>query len=407
MKKSLLLATSAFLGSTLLAVPTVSDVIVRQQWPWRSNVRVDFLLDGIGSSDVKFTFTAYNGETSLGTIPDAAIVGDKYADMNGLKSVSIDPAYAPALQGLGDIGTFRLEISCTEVGRLLYKVIDLTKTRGETDHIRYITETELKTGDWGNWQENVVSGVQSVLWVAPAAGDNDYKKKFLVLRRVRPGTFGLGASHVSTTLTKGYWIGIFTLTGAQYDYVAASPLGGSATYPQRNVSQDMMRGSSVSWPGDGHKVATDSWLGRLCSKVGESGFDLPTEAQWEYACRAGTTDDTIYRSDKTIDQVAQHGGSCQSVGGKSPNAWGLFDMIGNVWEHTLVWSSGNNSVVEGGYDPVGPATPPSANNRIIRGGCFRSGDTNLKVVARTADTSSTPSATSDQDGFRLVQNDNW
>ena len=405
----LVFAASCLVGPAL-ASPSVSDVVVRQQWPWRGQVRVDFLLDGIGSSDVKFTFTAYDGVASLGPIPDAAVVGDLYADQNGLKTVAIDPAYAPALRNLGTVDSFRLEVSCSEIGgRLLYKVIDLTKTRGEENHVRYVSDADLQAvgSTWGLYQVNPVPGQTSVVWVQPAQNASEYKKKYLVMRRVRPGSFGLGASAISTTITRGYWIGIFELTAAQYDHVAATPLGNTADYPQRNVSQNMMRGTAYSWPGDGHRVEATSFLGRLCAKVGEPGFDLPTEAQWEYACRAGTTDNTGYRSDATLGDICWYNGNSGSVahasGGKLPNAWGLYDMIGNVWEHTLVWAGTQT----GGYDPAGPATVPSSGQRLIRGGCFRSGEGNSSCVSRTSDTTSVPGGTSDQNGFRLVQNGVW
>ncbi len=407
MKKILFAFAFTSLAAVLLAVPTVSDVLVRQQWPWREKIRVDFLLDGMGTEDVKFTFIAYNGETSLGAIPAAAVTGDIYADQNGAKCVFIDPAYAPALATLGTTDNFRIAVSAAEVGgQVLYKVIDLTKTRGEEDHIRYITDTELTSGTWGTYQSNPVSGVTSVIWVAPASGTTIYKKDLLVMRRIRPGTFGFGGSAASTTLTKGYWISIFELTAGQYDNVAVTPRAGTSDYPQRGVSQNDMRGSTYSWPQDGGKVDADSYLGRLRTKVGEDGFDLPTEAQWEYACRAGTTDNLIYRADKTLADVAvykDNANVCRSVGGKSPNAWGLFDMIGNVWEHTLVWFA---SSIESGYDPVGPVSG-TYGNRTVRGGCYASGSGNCTCVSRTADNNTVPGGSGNLYGFRLVQNDNW
>ncbi len=401
MKKTLLIAVGVCAASGALAAPSVSDVLVRQQWPWRSSIRVDFLLDGRGTSDVKFAFTAYDGETRLGEIPDAAIVGDKFADRNGLKTVLIDPALVPALRDVGRLSAFRLTVSCTEVGEVLYKLIDLTKRRGDDGHIRYLTAADLKTNAYGLWAADFVPGVTSIAWPGVAA-DKTYCRDILVLRRIRPGTFGFGATAVPTTLTQGYWIGVFPVTGIQYDTVAqtADSTAANENLPKRRISPNALRGADLSWPRDGHRVASDSFFGKLAALVGEGGFDLPTEAQWEYACRSGTTDNAIYRSDRTLGEVAVFGASgCAEVGTKYPNAWGLYDMLGLAWEHVL--TRFDAAGVTGGFDPVGPETSVCT----ARGGSFASGAANVSCVSRNGD--ATVEHTSLYHGFRVVQNENW
>jgi formylglycine-generating enzyme required for sulfatase activity len=92
-------------------------------------------------------------------------------------------------------------------------------------------------------------------------------------------------------------------------------------------------------------------------------YTLPTETQWEYACRAGTTGD--YAGD--LDAMAWYdknaGGATHPVGQKQPNAWRLYDMHGNVWEWCLDWDG--NYPSDAVTDPVGAA---SGSDRIGRGG---------------------------------------
>ncbi len=211
--------------------------------------------------------------------------------------------------------------------------------------------------------------------------DNAVGMKFVYCH---PGTYMGGNSQseklsrrpwgqVRIELTRGFWIGKYEVTQTQYESVMG-------------VNPSHFRGEN-------RPVETVTWrearefCRRLTIQERRHGrlddrevYRLPTESEWEYACRAGT--ETPYSFGQDINpKLANHGkrggfgGSTRIVGSYQANDWGLYDMHGNVAEWCLDWFDLNRS---SGKDPVGPS---SGNERVIRGGAWydpehfcRSGD---------------------------------
>jgi formylglycine-generating enzyme required for sulfatase activity len=251
--------------------------------------------------------------------------------------------------------------------------------------------------------------------VPGGANSDTYKKDKILLRLIPKGVFtmglratdcnGLTNSELHTvTLTKDFYMGVFEVTQRQWELV----MGGNPSYfnnasyyasrPVECVSYYHVRESSpttddpaVDWPNN-NAVNSASFMGKLRAKTGLSTFDLPTEAQWEYACRAGTTtalntgyDLTLADNDPRLNDAGRYGfngglingtatpaKSCTpdngtaKVGTYLPNAWGLYDMHGNVFEWCLDWYGGSPGTVS---DPKGPS---SGVYRMDRGACWSS-----------------------------------
>ncbi len=202
----------------------------------------------------------------------------------------------------------------------------------------------------------------SYLDAVPSGGWGDtYKKTKLVLRRCEAGTFKMQGSK-NVTLTKPFYIGIFEVTQKQYKLVTGSN-------PSR-CSGDMLPVEQVSW--SKIKSGSSSFISKIRTRTGVS-FDLPTEAQWEYACRAGTTT-TYYWGNSMNGAYCWYADNANwethPVGTKKPNAWGLYDMSGSVMEWCIDYYGSLSSL--SATDPVrttDPSTSPyTSNQRVYRGG---------------------------------------
>jgi len=216
------------------------------------------------------------------------------------------------------------------------------------------------------------------------------------------------AAH-GVTLSEDYFIGIYPVTQGQGAYfssrgTAFTDQDDSRLRPAGNVKYVNLRGSGA---GNGGAVKPTSALQELRTLTGVD-FDLPTDAQWEYACRAGTT--TLLYSGKALTSANVYelgwiygnsllDGTRQThpVGEKLPNGWGLYDLYGNVNEWCRDWyvaDLGTDDVV----DPVGPAT---GSTRVLRGGNYLRGlrDWNVASSNRSGDIED---RTSNMDGFRLA-----
>ena len=200
------------------------------------------------------------------------------------------------------------------------------------------------------------------------------------------------------TLSSDYYMAVYPITQRQWKIFNATkgfywPHDGVPEYdetlPAESFSWTNIRGRRTlgySWPQNKHEVASDSILGKMRSFCGPE-FDLPTEAQWEYACRAGSSAPyanglssvaTLGRCNTTTPQCTE------PVGQREPNGWGLYDMHGNIWEMCLDWySTGLTGPVE---DPEGPevdaATAYADNTMVLRGGAYNSAPADCRSARR-------------------------
>ena len=277
----------------------------------------------------------------------------------------------------------------------------------------------------------------------PGGVTNDtYKTTKILMRLITKGCFTSGgwstdypgaynSDHLQITLTKNFFIGVFEVTQRQWELVMGNRPSyfENTTYyqmrPVEMVSYYEIRenplppylariGSAISpnWP-QSSQVHPDSFMGRVRAKTGLATFDLPTNAQWIYARRAGTTAALNSGKDVTnadicpnvaeLGRYLYNGGgeysrSCDLsagtaiVGSYLPNAWGLYDMHGNVWEKCLDWWE---SVPKTLVDPTGPL---SGTQRMALGGGFMN---SAKWSANTQSTTD-PNCPLSVHGFRVA-----
>ena len=192
---------------------------------------------------------------------------------------------------------------------------------------------------------------------------------------IEPGTFTMGSPSSESgryddegpqrqvTLTQGFWLCKYETTQEQWEAVMETTPWSGESPVQANANRPAVY---ISW-NDMQALAH-----KLNEAAGDSRYRLPTEAEWEYSCRAGTTtawsfgdeegwlEDYAWYYDNAWDVGEQY---AHAVGTKLPNPWGLYDMHGNVWEWVQDWYGAYSSGA-----CVDPTGPPSHSYRVIRGG---------------------------------------
>lgn len=226
--------------------------------------------------------------------------------------------------------------------------------------------------------------VLTALIALPLAGIQDNSSDYvelvqsrLAIVKIPAGTFRMGSSQVikaddrwkpcsncparndverpvhQVTISRDFWMGRFLVTQRQWQEVMRSnPSSFQSAGQEAPVEQ-------VSWKD------VQSFLAKVNTIQALWTVRLPTEAEWEYAARAGTTAEAY----GPLDDIAWYGGNgsrtTHPVGQKLPNAFGLYDMLGNVWQWCQDWFGPYSN--EPAIDPEGP---PKGERRITRGGCF-------------------------------------
>ena len=393
----------------------------RQRYPWNGKV------------DIDFTFTCSVPEAFAFIHFDA-----EYADKDGnTVKVPMKTFEQVTLPWCTNAGTYRVtwdavadmpnlvvtNLKYTVTANMAkYMVIDLSKGTKATKEDPYPISYYEDVPDF--------PGVEKGRW------DDYHKTTNLVLRLIQPGTFVQGWTDPSDAregrahtaiLTKPYYLGVFEMTQGQYhlidgEYGTSVPFtGGRRLLRPTTETYQNIRGTgyqgTINWPKTGSLVSSSSFLRKLRDRTGTEGFDLPTECEWEYACRCGgaasgfwndgsdagistsTKFNTVKDGNEALEKLGRYrhnGGMVKTwdeaggtniytaaaktsdeslgtavVGSYEPNAWGLYDMHGNVAEYTNGhWPGITYATTDVRVDDVGQVTASWGQwgYRIARGG---------------------------------------
>jgi len=366
MKKLGILSTVLLTAGLLWAdAPTITLDRVQQRYPWNGMVDIDFTLKNVSDSDDYYVRIKVNDLVLHEFVTDSDNLDDKAAPdaqatllqnpVAGKHRVTWNSAWEdPEYRFFSTNATVRAElVQC-----------DGDKT-GSPYGARF-TVVDLTSTPYAVSQTNIYSFADATNWYNKAT----YKTDKLVLRRIRAGSFqmgsptdeiGRGIEPVSgwcyetqhpVTLTHNFLIGVFPITAMQYSKVTGLATWG---YDRRTNNDDKGKGAAnfvsyQDWRGTNVQADASVDATSFCGKLNAGtslAFDLPTEAQWEYACRAGTTTSTYMGDPSDSDATSisnflnsalgirvssADGPKNMSVGGRSPNAWGLYDTIGHNQE---------------------------------------------------------------------------
>ena len=404
-----ILAFAALLSAADAAATENVIVTCKQRWPWNGKVDIDYTLPPSSETSPVYSVKFY-GKDENGQFPLVSLEGEGACGIvlsSGSKRVTWDSSVDRPGTNAGDFKIGAAVEDITSKARYLYYSIE------------HKTMTPSLT--------------------PPDVSIQDVKTKMIWFRRIEPATFVMGSQESETghfdnknneaqhsvTLTKAFYLSIFEVTQGQFvrltgenpsmiGRVSAEALGNADnSIPVNGVSYAALRGADfgASWPNEtDYRVDQDSYLGKI-RKHARNGFvfDIPTEAQWECACRAGTEttfndgsdwlNDTNTVQNSDLDRLGWYrsnaNGALHSVGQKLPNNYFLFDMHGNVWE----WCLDNYAVDNTSYtlDPAGPAN--GNGNRMVRGGAYDEWAVRCRSARRM---SASAKSANNNKGFRLM-----
>lgn len=385
MKNLVLFAMCSLLGVSAFGEAAVVRTLVRQQWPWTDAVRIDYEVAGImsGAVDLDLQVSVNGAAVASDHVRDAVTGGALYGVRNGLGFVELDPK---ALVDATPMQTYnltaRLAVSAVSdplIDRVEYVVFDLEAGTAETLRRADFYNFPKKYGAFTTDYASVGPGFASALdagetFVWTGVNSNDvYKTTKLVMKRipaaeqtfyegpaeddelaVRPGAGGnYFETRFQTTLTKDFYIGVFEVSQRQHElltgwnpsyftngnFSATRPLEGADQRIVMNAATGLCQRANAKFPG--------------------YSFTLPTEAQWEFAAKAGY-DGPGYPNGKAVSLAnfaelegysVNYGYSSQNenvgnggtrpLGTGRPNAYGLFNTLGNMRERTCDQVQGN------------------------------------------------------------------
>jgi formylglycine-generating enzyme required for sulfatase activity len=304
-----------------------------------------------------------------------------------------------------------------QLGIQTYAGLTITGAVGTVYSIEYATDL-MQTNSW-RCLEFLQLPASPYLWVdksAPVEENRFYRAVASVFPTnmvfIPPGTFRMGSPtnevdripnegpQTAVTISRGFWMGKYQVTQGEYQAV----MGNNPSHFPGDLNRPV---ESVTW------FNATNYCGRLTKQERAAGriatnnvYRLPTEAEWEYACRAWTSTRFSYGDDPgytNLTNYAWYGGffggnggsSTHPVGQKLPNPWGLYDMHSNVFQWCLDWMGrypGGSAI-----DPRGPAT---GSARVARGGGWAAPASWSRSAFRDTDGGSPPDDPGV--GFRVI-----
>jgi formylglycine-generating enzyme required for sulfatase activity len=390
---------ASFLAVASLNAAKVEQVIVRQQWPWSTDVKVEYKLSGV-NSPVDISVKAYNGDVELDSSQLAsAMTGERYRiTESGVGTIVIDPVRAFGTSKVA-LANFKVKLTLTEsvpeMDEVIYKIFDVATGVCEKN----ITRADLLNGKYGAVETDfsrIGPGFNTTLEdVLIWTGVTNYpgvRTTKLVMRKIpvggKPCIVGCPTDEMgcvtandrtpqeTIVMPEDYWMSVFELTVGQALSIKSAFEGKNLFKNEECYNERPMH--CLAWTNircdkvDTYtaEVGNKSLIGILRSRTGLNGWDLPNTNEWEVACRAGTTTglnsgknltarDALcpnlnevsrnYYNSGTKDQGYswETCGATQGlapVGSYAPNAFGLYDMHGNALEWTLDRKSSSGSI---------------------------------------------------------------